>query len=187
MPEQYLIWGCSDNTGCQSYERAHRAFVKDAWAHTNQKEPEGQVMLRNNRERKVRRVGVDATRYVAANPDDDFNWGLLPPAWIHSTIDDSLQARREREVIHYPIHMAATQRFRKHREHRVAVGGSNKKMGSARCYISIHVINTPDDVYVRDNPGYMYLNQSLSTFLINFYGEDLRIQQVSYCMNTKLR
>ena len=175
MPRHYLVWGCSDNTGCQSYERAHREFVKSAWEHTNQKEAEGQVMLRNNRESHMRSMAGEAARYVQANPDDEYSWRDLHPDELQATLKD----RREREVEYYPTHMAATPRYLKHRTVEVAVGGYDKKAGSARTYISTYTVGTPGDVYVRDNPGLMYLNQSLVNFLINFYGNTLRTRQVS--------
>ena len=89
-----------------------------------------------------------------------------------------LVARQEREVNYYPVFEAATLRFRQHREDMLQGGGFKTRYGCARAYITCATIDTQKDPFVRDDPALKYLNRGLVTFLINFYGNDLRVVQV---------
>ena len=176
MVDNILAYGALDNSCCQSYERAHQEFIKDAWEHTNCKGADEQVMLRANRERYM--VREAALRARDADADPEFAWDDLPHSWLHDEKSEQLLARQEREVNYYPVFEAATLRFRQHRECILQCGGFKTRYRCARAYITCASLDTPIDPYVRANPGLKYLNQGLVTFLINFYGDDLRVAQV---------
>ena len=151
-------------------------------AHKLQERRKRQVMTRVNRERFAMRNAAACAR-VPPEDNSDFAWDSLPHTWIQDEKNNDLLKRQEREVSHYPVYEAATLRFRRHAEYSVQGGGryNAARYGRARSYIAYATLDTPQDPYVRDNPGLKYLNQALVQFLINFYGDDLCIKQVSRC------
>ena len=178
LTECMFTYGALDNTCCQAFERAHQEFVKDAWDHTNCKGAEEQVVLRINRERSVARLAGERAR--VQEPNKDFMWPDMSTTWLHDSKYQALAARREREVSNYAIFEAATLKYRKHVEAYVEVGGRSRH-GTARKYIPYPCLGTEGDAFVRDNPGLRYMNASLVTFLINFYGSaELGIDEVRH-------
>ena len=139
-------------------------------------------MIHVNRERYAMRTAA-ACVGVPPEDDPDFAWDSLPHTWIQDDKNKDLLQRQEREVSYYPVYEAATLRFRRHVEYSVQGGGryNAARYGKARSYIAYATLDTPQDPYVRDNPGLKYLNQTLVQFLINFYGDDLCIKQVFRC------